>query len=370
MIKKISKSECAEPSESDILAQSHSRLRSEISKVALLLLLLISSGFSKGEEALLEQANKYYKKGLYTQAIVLYRKLEKRNYLPDKVAYNLGNSFFQKGDLPKAAAAFRKSIKFSKNNDYRPILNLATVHYRLSNWAQSIALYKRMLRMESQNLSAWYYLAEACTRVGDLVCTQEALESALKLPEVDVGAVYQLSEVFVSTGELERAIALVMNYQAVFSDENDFWFYLGDLYRMREDYENAAINYRQGLMNDVARTDAMYKLADVYYESKKPILAMDILGRLLGEDSTMADAWVFRGNLAYDLKWFERAENAYYGAWKSGSEEGAQGLLNLALDSKETGDVTSLHRRVQLFKSGFPLRSDISRQVKALEKEE
>lgn len=249
-----------------------------ISKSLVLLLLLSSFGFSVGEPELLEQANKYYKKGLYTQAIILYRKLESKNYMPDKVSYNLGNSFFQKGDLPKAAAAFRKSIQFSKNNDYRPILNLATVHFKLSNWAQSIALYKRVLRLDSENLSAWYYLAEACTRVGDAVCTQEALESALKLPEVDAGAVYQLAEVFVSTKELDRAIALVTNYQGVYPDENDFWFYLGDLYRMAQDYENAAVNYRQGLMEDSKRSDAMYKLADVYYESKKPILAMDVLG--------------------------------------------------------------------------------------------
>lgn len=187
----------------------HPQFRRGISKAVVLLLVLISFGFSKGEAELLEQANKYYKKGLYTQAIILYRKLESKNYMPDRVSYNLGNSFFQKGDLPKAAAAFRKSIQFSKSTDYRPILNLATVHFKLSNWAQSIALYKRMLRLEPDNLSAWYYLSEACNRVGDAVCTQEALESALGLPEVDAGAVYQLAEVFVSNKELSRAIALV-----------------------------------------------------------------------------------------------------------------------------------------------------------------
>jgi tetratricopeptide (TPR) repeat protein len=335
-------------------------------KLVMILFAFISLSHAKGEAELLEQANKYYKKGLFTQAIILYRKLESKNYLPGKVSYNLGNSFFQKGDLPKAAAAFRKSIQHSKNGDYRPILNLATVHFKLSNWAQSIALYKRMLRIDPKNLSAWYYLAEACTRVGDPVCTQEALESALELPEVDAGAVYQLAEVFVAIKELKRAISVVENYQGVYPDENDFWFYLGDLYRMNGDYENAAVNYRQGLMEDSKRSDAMYKLADVYYESKNPILAMDVLGQLLMVDSLMADAWVFRGNLAYDLKWFERAESAYFGAWKAGSEEGAQGLLNMALDAKDNEDETSLVRIIKLFDSAYPLRADIARQVKAL----
>lgn len=286
---------------------------------------------------LIERANTLYQQGRFAQAMLIYRKAEQRAGDPVAIAFNIGNCYFRLDRYPEAAAAYRKAVHLSKEEFTPALFNLAAVLFRLNEYAASVAAYRRALRSDPENTAAWLYLAEAYNRSGDPVGAQRALENARRLDTEDVSIVYQLAEVFVALGEHAVAVALVREAYASNPTESDFLIYIGDVYRLVGDMENAAAAYREAMGVQTENTDLQYKLADVLAEAGKPFLAMDILQRTLSLRPDFSDAAIFLGNLAYDAKWWDRAERAYLQAGLAGNTEAAQGLRNIALEFEEMG---------------------------------
>lgn len=76
----------------------------------------------------------------------------------------------------------------------------------------------------------------------------------------------------------------------------------------------------------------MYKLADALAQDGKPFLAMEWLQKAQEAKPDYTDASVFLGNLAFEAKWWDRAEGAYLQALAKGNKEGLEGLRNLAYE--------------------------------------
>ena len=285
-----------------------------------------------GYEVLLERANKLYRAEKFTQANLLYRKAEKRGLDPQIATMNIGKCFYRVQDFASAAAAFRKGVRLT-GYQYSPALfNLAATLYRLGEYGESISIYHQGLALEPDNFGAWLYLAEAYQKTGDITGVQRALEKARELDATDAGVVYQLAEVHVGLKEYEQAILFVREAYAMMPKEVDFMFYIGDLYRVQKKWMDAASIYRQGLAQSGDRVEVLYKLADVLVEDKKPLLAVGYLQKSVVIKPDFIDGWIFLGNLSQDLKWGERAELAYVKAAELGSDEGIQGLRNIAYD--------------------------------------
>jgi tetratricopeptide (TPR) repeat protein len=286
---------------------------------------------------LLERANEFYRAGRFNLAIPLYRKLEEKQFMVGAVSFNLGNSYFQLGDLPKAAAAYRKTMRLGSEATSSAQLNLAAVLFRMGQNGEAVAAYHRVLREQPEMGDAWLYLAECYKRTGDLVGAQRAYENSLKVGAADASAIYQWAETFVEQKDYGRAVEVARMGLARFPSENDLWFYIGDLERLRNQSDAALAAYRQGLLAQPNNSDVLYKMADVAANSNRIPMAMDYLDQAIRVKPDFTDAMVFLGNLAYDLKWSDRAYQAYLNAAKRGNTEGAQGILNLAFDAAELG---------------------------------
>lgn len=134
---------------------------------------------SQGDAALLEKANEYYRAARFSLAIPLYRKLEERGAFPVQTAFNLGNSYFQLGDMPRAAAAYRKATRLGDAENPSVLFNLGAVLYRLGQYGEAVAVYQRALRLEPDQVSAWLYLSECYQRTGDYVGSQRLWKKSL-----------------------------------------------------------------------------------------------------------------------------------------------------------------------------------------------
>jgi tetratricopeptide (TPR) repeat protein len=286
---------------------------------------------------LVNRANVIYNRGEFAKALILYRKAEARGADLGTLSFNIGNCLYRMNKLPEAAAAFRKTERLTDGKYLPAIFNLAAVLFRLEQYGESIAAYRRALRGDPGNGSAWLYLADAYGRTRDYVGALQALEKARSLDPEDLSIVYQLAETHAAMKEYPAAIALVREAFARKPAEVDFVLYIGDLYRSQGDMEGAAAAYREGLALREKDPETLYKLADVLAQDKKPFLAMEYLQKALVFKPEFTDAAVFLGNLAFDAKWWDRAEGAYVQALKAGNREGLEGLRNLAYEYHSQG---------------------------------
>lgn len=286
---------------------------------------------------LVNRANVIYNRGEYAKALILYRKAQARGADMGTVSFNIGNCLYRMDKLSEAAAAFRKTERLTDGKYLPALFNLAAVLFRLEQYGESIAAYRRGLKGDPENTSAWLYLADAYSRTKDYVGALQALSKARDLDPADVSIVYQMAEMHAALKEYPAAITLVREAYAQKPSEIDFLFYIGDLYRAEGDLENAAAAYREGLGMREKDFENTYKLADVLAQDKKPFLAMEFLQKALLIKPDYTDAAVFLGNLAFDAKWWDRAEAAYLQALGSGNKEGLEGLRNLAYEFHQQG---------------------------------
>ncbi len=290
-----------------------------------------------GAGELLQRGNDLYNRGEFAKAMLLYERASTRGADPVASAFNLGNCLFRLNRFSLAAAEFKKAVRLSDGKFNPAQLNLASVLFRLEQYGEAIAAYRRLLQQDPENLSAWLYLADAYVRTKDYVGALRALEKARRLDPEDISLIYQAAEIHSAMKEYDKAIQMVRQAFARKPSEVDFLFYIGDLYRADGKLGDAAASYREGLALKPDDIDALYKLADVLTQDGKAFLAMDYLQKALNLKPSFSDAAVFLGNLAFDAKWWDRSETAYLTALKSGNKEGAEGLRNLAYELHRLG---------------------------------
>ncbi|HLP40000.1 MAG TPA: tetratricopeptide repeat protein, partial [Fibrobacteria bacterium] len=322
---------------------------------------------------LVNRGNELYNRGEFAKALILYHKAEGRGADAGTISFNIGNCLFRLGRLPEAAAAFRKTDRLTGGKYLAAAFNLAAVLFRMEQYGEAIAVYRRALREDPDNASAWLYLADAYSRTRDHVGALQALEKARALEPDDLSIVYQMAETHAAMKEYPAAIALVREAFARKPSEVDFLFYIGDLHRGQGELEQAAAAYREGLALREKDHEAMYKLADALAQDKKPFLAMEWLQKALAVKPDYTDAAIFLGNLAFDAKWWDRAEAAYLEALKAGNREGLEGLRNLAYEHHTQG---RNDRAAEILAAAMPLRPKDAalkgevEQYRALEKEQ
>lgn len=314
---------------------------------------------------LMERANSLYRDGKFKQAILLYRKAESRGADPVATSFNIANSYYQMNDLPNAAATYRKAIDFSNGGFSPALFNMASVYFRLKQYPECVAAYHRALKLEPENVSGWLYLGEAYSKVGDGVGALRAIEKAYQFDKEDVSIVYQLSEANIALNDFDRAVTVIREGYAAHPEEIDFLVYLGDVYRLNKKFEESAGAYREALGVRPDDVPTMYKLADVLAEDGKPFVAMDVLNSITQIKPDFSDAAIFLGNLAYDAKFYDRAESAYELAAKQGNAESVFGFKNMAYDAHAQKRDDEALRLLRIAQKYFP--DDVTLQADILE---
>lgn len=114
-----------------------------------LILLVSKSTFAQQKNALAvyHQANIAYQKLDYTGAIKLYEQLLKEGNLSTEVYFNLGNSYFKEGNVPRAIINYERAKKLSSDDediDFNLKIASLKVVDRIDNVPE--VFYKRWLR--------------------------------------------------------------------------------------------------------------------------------------------------------------------------------------------------------------------------------
>lgn len=282
--------------------------------------------------ALFNRATAFYTSAEYKRAIILYRKSVDRGADPAAAAFNIGNCYFQAGDLPSALASYRRALDLSKGTSQDALLNLAAVQFRLGNFGEAIAAYRRTLIVDKSNVSVYLYLADAYQKCNDPASAQSVLEKALALTPDDISIYYQLAELHVALKEIPAAIEVIQKALLIKKDDTDLLFYLGDLYLMEKETALAIDRYREALREDPDNVSGHYRIADILVNDNQLFLAMEHLTTALSLQPGYTDAAVFLGNIAFDLQWWDRALSAYSQALNYGDAEGNVGIMNVTFE--------------------------------------
>ena len=89
------------------------------------LLLLVASSL-QGQDALFERGNSLYQEGNYESASEVYLQIVNAGYESSELFFNIGNTYFKRGDLGRSILFYERALRIKRGNDAaRYNLNLA-----------------------------------------------------------------------------------------------------------------------------------------------------------------------------------------------------------------------------------------------------
>jgi len=178
--------------------------------------------------------------------------------------FNLGNHYLNKGDAPRAAAAYAEALRLNPGLvDARS--NLANLCLQRAAYDEAAVHFTEAVRLAPQNPAVHYQLGETLSRLGRLPEAAEALRQALRLEPRMWQAAYQLGNAEARRKNPEAAARAYRHALERRPDHVPSRFNLGVLLLEAGDLDGAYRELSEVLLRDPGLADARFRLAEVHF---------------------------------------------------------------------------------------------------------
>ncbi len=188
----------------------------------------------------------YYEKGDIEKAIANYKKAISLNPHDDIFQYNLGVAYQEKGLYDLAISQYRKALNI-KPDDYKSYYNLGIIYYKKGDVERAIASYKKAVSINPAFLDAQYNLGLLYQREGlfDLAITQ--YEKTLKIKPDDFDTINNLGVVYYKKGLFDKAVRYFRRALKIRHNDSEVYYSLGLAYYEKGLMDSAIDSYKNAL---------------------------------------------------------------------------------------------------------------------------
>lgn len=285
-------------------------------KILILLFpLLLSAEF-------LQKGNILYERGELDSAVLFYNRALRENENRALCYINLGNCYYRKADLPQAAAFYRLSIEYAPDF-FRPYYNLTTVYSLLEGTPSAIITAHQALLLEPDNGQLILLLASLYREMNDFSSAIILLEQNLNIEDNLFHLTALLFDLYREAGNSSRAVEILMESDDSFPDK---YLLLGHTYTEMNNYNQAEIAFREAIKES---RDAHYYLVQTMINRGNHFSALVQAELTLKEYPALSNVALLAAETAIEQKWYFKAEQFYFHAYRHKDPHGLVGLQNL-----------------------------------------
>lgn len=155
--------------------------------------------------------------------------------------------------------------------------NLAFLYHETKNWQKEIEEYKIILNFNSDDIKANHRLGHAFYKQKNYKKASDHLGKAVFLdPDLnDCYAPLGISCYFIS--DYSKAEQYLLKALSLTKDSSEVEFYLGNIYKMKKDYENALGMFDLSKRNKSFYIESLHKMGEIHFETGSFDVAVDIL---------------------------------------------------------------------------------------------
>lgn len=217
----------------------------------------------------------------YAEAIRWYKKAMALNPTLPGLRLNLGLAYFKAADYPAAIEELEPLLKAQPDDQQLAIL-MGMAHYGLGQFAAASPLLMRATDRDPQNLTLLLTLAHSCLLSSQYPCVVDTYHRIIALNSESAEADMLVGEALDEMKDTEGAIREFRAAVAVNPKEPNVHFGLGYLLWKRNNYTDAAPEFRSEIENDPQHFQAMLYLADSDVQMNQLDEAKKLLGKLEG----------------------------------------------------------------------------------------
>lgn len=189
----------------------------------------------------------FYSMMNYSEAIACFDQALSMNELSEldmDILYYKGSAQKAFGLYAEAEETYTTIITIDQENR-EALSSRAYIYSRLGNYEKSIKDYDKILTLEPNSMENYMGKYNLLRSIGRTEDAYQVLEQVLKLEAKTPEDKYHLAKVHLYKGDYDLALAgLKEAYKKGFTEAS---YYIGDIYEIRKDYENAIHYYQQHL---------------------------------------------------------------------------------------------------------------------------
>jgi len=184
---------------------------------------------------------------------------------------NLGNYYWERGDLNGAATQWEQAVKLQPDATYT-LDNLGLLRINQNRFAEAVVFFRRSLAITPHDAAAYTGLGEAYQKMNMLSQAEQALLEAIRLAPLDIRPQLHLAELYFSEGKFDLA---AQRYQASIRALPSLRGYFG-------------LGLAEWARNDTAKAEQAFKMARAFNPgAARPYF---MLGLLYGASGRTAQA--------------------------------------------------------------------------------
>lgn len=150
-------------------------------------------------------ADRYLEEGKVDEAILLHKKLLKKNPSSGLTYYHLGYAYSLKGLYDEEIAAYQKAIQLGhKEEGLFYHLGLAYIESE-TNYEYAVKAFKKVLQLNPNHAEAYFNLGFSYERLGNYPKAIEALSKAIELKPIYLEAYNVLGVIYAISGQFNKA---------------------------------------------------------------------------------------------------------------------------------------------------------------------
>jgi tetratricopeptide (TPR) repeat protein len=193
---------------------------------------------------------------------------------------------------------------FSQNTEL--ILKKADSLNKLNSFDKSLELYSKILKIDSKNSKAYNGKGNCYFKMEMTDSAVTNYEKAIKFDAKYFSPVYNLTNLYFSTNEYEKAKNIIDIGLKAFPDSSEIYYLTGYFYNVQQNSDSAIYFYNKSFEKDNSKYNGLYNIALIYSLSKNnndsAIIFIDKLLQINPKDtsSLLLKARIFLNNEEYD----------------------------------------------------------------------
>jgi tetratricopeptide (TPR) repeat protein len=278
-------------------------------------------------------AEEYEKRGLYSQALAIYRKVNKIQPENSDVSLKLGDLYSHQGFLSDAKSEYLKTAgKFIGERKFQ----------------EAIHVYEKICRLDREDLDQKKALAELYRQQGYLDAALEQLN--------------EIAEIRIARGNLDAAEEILKEARGISPGDPKTLIALVDLYKRWDKRETAIELIEESLRQNPDNIQLMNLLGNFYFEAGEIAKAEEVFSAIVTGHPMNVNARIKLGRIQILKDKLDQAYELYEplisSLIKKHKDEKAIGLLGLILES-EKPHLPALERLASIYRA--------NKEVKKLE---
>lgn len=237
----------------------------------------------------------------------------------DEILYQIGTSYIQIGEIPKAIYYFEKSVAANKKNELA-LYDLGFFFDQLGKFKKSIKYYNKYLDIDPYNHTVWFNLGTVYNKLDKHDKAIEAYEFSMAINDKFHMALFNIANALANAEKYEEAINKYKEYLEIDPENDDAHCYIGECYLNIEDHLLSELYYRKAIEIDKSNDTAWFGIGLIYWINQNFDESIAHIKKALRLDNKNSEYWLTLGKINNDYKQKENAIKALKQAARLDSE--------------------------------------------------